>query len=188
MIDGAFGHDLEYRSMVEKGKYLISQVTGEYILPSTWEWFVKPGLEISMEMPVYDADRSDSSGKETMTDQRDKPSPTKSKSEALAKSDRSRRLRQLKQELADQTAALQALENSPDHAEQNGGKLAWLEKRVRDQREELDRVSPVLLTPPSSSAGDSSSPQRKVSLGARLLGRIPSRRVRSYRIPSETER
>ena len=96
---------------------------------------------------------------------------------------RNRRFFHLKQQLMEQGAAIQAREDAADHVEQDS-KLAWLEKRVRDQKEELDRLSPLLMTPPSSSAGFSlekstSSPIRKESLGARLLGRLPSRSIRS---------
>ena len=183
LIDRAFGHDFEYRSMVEKGQYVISQATGEYILPSTWEWFVKPGLEINIEMPAYDTDRSDSGGKLTTTDQRDKISINQAKVDAESKLERNRRLFQLKQELVDQSTAIQALEDATEHAEQDS-KLAWLEKRVRDQKEELDRLSPLLVTPPSSSAGDSlpkstSNPQQKASLRARLFRRMSSRSIHS---------
>lgn len=58
--------------MVEKGKYLISQVTGEYILPSTWEWFVEPGLEINMEILVSDADRDETGSRSIIDPRRDK--------------------------------------------------------------------------------------------------------------------
>lgn len=243
LIQEAFGHVREYRPMVEKGCYSISHVTGEVILPSTWELFVQPGLEI--DMTVY-ADRNESSGKAMMRGGRDEASqealtpppphapevPThgspvalrarsddepaiddvsddvsdgisyversdrrylsienllleqkKAKAEAEMKLERKRRFFQLKQQLMDQGAAIQARQDAAEHAEQDA-KLAWLEKQVRDQKEELDRLPPLLMTPPSSSAGDSlsrsaSSPQPKPSFRARLLGRMPSRSIRS---------
>ena len=236
--------------MVEKGKYLISHVTGEVILPSTWELFVQPGLEINMEiLNVFDAFRDEPSGKAVMAAKRDQGGPKilipppasevptpgspmalrsrkddepsiddipddetdcsspngisytersdprflsienvlleqkKAKVEAEMKLERNRRFFQLKQQLIDQGAAIQARQHAAEHAEQDS-KLAWLEKQVREQKEELDRLPPLLTTPPSSNAGDSlsksaSSPQRKPSFGARLLGRIPSRSIRS---------
>ena len=107
----------------------------------------------------------------------------KAKAEAEMKLERNRRFFQLKQQLMDQGAAIQARQDAAEHAEQDAN-LAWLEKQVRDQKEELDRLPPLLMTPPSSSAGDSlsksaSSPQRKPSFRARLLGRMPSRSIRS---------
>lgn len=103
--------------------------------------------------------------------------------EAEMKIVRNRRFFQLKQQLVDQGAAIQAREDAADRAEEEG-KFAWLEKRVRDQKEELDRLSPIVMTPPGSSAGDSlgkstGSPPRKASFGARLLGRIQSPSIRS---------
>ena len=236
----------EYRPMVEQGKYLISHVTGEVILPSTWEFFVQPGLEINMEIwNGFEAERDESRGGEranvgpkplilpharevpvlgdpialgSMCD--DEPSvidipdnetdhsfldgisyversdprylsienvlleQKKAKVEVEMKLERNRRFFQLKQQLMDQGAAIQARQDAADHAEQDS-KLAWLEKQVRDQKEELDRLPPLSTTPLSSSADDSlstsasSSPRRKLSLGARLLGRIPSRSIRS---------
>lgn len=99
------------------------------------------------------------------------------------KLERNNRFFQLKQQLVHQGAAIQARQDAADHAEQDR-KLAWLEKRVREQREELDRLPSLMMTPPSSSAGGSlgkstDSPLRKASFKARLLGRIPSRSVRS---------
>lgn len=107
----------------------------------------------------------------------------KAKVDAEMKLERNKRFFQLKQQLMEQGAAIQARQDAAEHAEQDT-KLAWLEKQVRDQKEELDRLPPLLTTPPGSSAGESmsksaSSPQRKSSLGARLLGRIPSRSLRS---------
>lgn len=107
----------------------------------------------------------------------------KAKVEAEMKLERNRRFFQIKQQLVDQGAAIQALQDAADHAEQDT-KLAWLEKQVKDQKEELDRLPPLLTTPPSSSAGDSlskspSSPQRRPSLGTRLFSRMPSRSIRS---------
>ena len=97
--------------------------------------------------------------------------------------ERNNRLFQLKQQLLEQGAAIQARLNAANHADQDA-KLAWLEKQVRDQKEELDRLPSYLITPPSSIAGDSSSrstgsPQRKLSFGARLLARMPSGGIRS---------
>ena len=252
LIQEAFGHVLDYRSMVEKGCYSISHVTGEVILPSTWESFVQPGLEIDME--VY-ADRDESgvkamvsgrrseAGQETLIPPPPPPPPhapevptlgdpialrsssdddlaiddvaddetdcsfsdgisyversdprylsiervlleqKKAKVVAEQKLERNRRFFQLKQQLVVQGAAIQARDDAADNAEQDA-KLAWLEKRVQDQKEELDRLSPLLMTPPSSSAGDSllksiSSPQHKPSFRARLLNRMPSRSSRS---------
>lgn len=107
----------------------------------------------------------------------------KAKVDAEMKLERNRRFFQLKQQLMEQGAAIQARQDAAEHAEQDT-KLAWLEKQVRDQKHELDRLPPLLTTPPGSSAGDSisknaSSPQRKSSFGARLLGRMPSRSIRS---------
>ena len=103
----------------------------------------------------------------------------KAKVDAEMKLERNRRFFQLKQQLVDQGAAIRARQDAAEQAEQDT-KLAWLEKQVRDQKEELDRIPPLLMTPPSSSAGYSisksaSSPQRKPSFGARLIGRLPSR-------------
>lgn len=233
--------------MIEKGCYNISHVTGEVILPSTWEVFVLPGLEINMEVWItFDAERDDSGGTVMPGGGTEQASPKtlippevpevptlgrrmarsrndnessiddvvhndysfpddtsyversdprylsietvlleqkKAKVEAEMKLERNRRFFQLKQQLADQGAAIQAREDAADQTEQDI-KLAWLEKQVRDQKEELDRLPPLLMTPPSSNAGDSlsktaSSPQRKPSFGARLLGQIPSRSIRS---------
>ena len=107
----------------------------------------------------------------------------KSRAEAEMKLERNKRFFQLKQQLLDQGAAIQARQDAAEYAEQDS-KLAWLEKQVRDQKEELDRLPPLLITPPGSSAGDSSrkspsSPQRRASFGARLLERMPSRSPRS---------
>lgn len=104
---------------------------------------------------------------------------------AEMKHERNRRFFQLKQQLVDQGAAIQARQEAAEQAEQDT-KLAWLEKQVRDQKEELDRIPPLLMTPPSSSAGYStikpaSNPRRKPSLGARLMGRLPSRSKDSVR-------
>ena len=235
--------------MVEKGKYRVSNEAGQYILPSTWEHFVQPGMVINMELVPYDADRYESGGKMTVgggtegsnpgspipPHAAEVPSPQsprtiRPRSDAersldgvtddgtetsgsdvvnyVERSDprylsiervlleqkqahvqtelklqRNRRFFQIKQQLVEQGAAIQAREDAAEHVEQDT-KLAWLEKRVRDQKEELDRLSPLLMTPPSSSAGLSldkgtSSPPRTISLGARLLGRIPSRSSRS---------
>ena len=236
----------EYRPIVEKGKYLISHITGEVILPSTWKFFVQAGLEINME--IYNASRADGddfvskavvSGRRDNAgpkilippltpkaptlgnpmalrftsdnepfignvpdDETDCPSPhaerpdplflstenvlldqKKAKVNAEMNLERNKRFSQLRQQLLDQGAAIQARQNAAEHAEQDA-KLAWLEKRVREQKEELDALPPLLMTPPSSNAGDSSrrsvsSPQRKSSFGARLLGRMPSRSIRS---------
>lgn len=232
--------------MVEKGCYSISHVTGEVILPSTWQSFVRPGLEIKMEIQnAFDADQDIFNGK-TLGGKRENAGPKilipphapevptlgspmvlrsmsgnessiddvaddetdgsfpdgisyversdprylsienvlleqkKAKVEAEMKLERNTRFFQIKQQLVDQGAAIHALQDAADHAEQDT-KLAWLEKQVRDQKEELDRR--LLTTPPSSSAGDSlsksaGSPQRRPSL-ARLFGRMPSRSVRS---------
>ena len=235
--------------MVEKGKYLVSNEAGEYILPSTWEYFVRPGMDINMEILLYDADRYESGGKMTVGGRREEssreslipphapelpssksPKTLRSRSDgersldgltddgtetscsdvisyversdprylsiervlleqrqaqvqAEMKLERNRRFFQLKQQLVDQGAAIQAREDAADHVEQDT-KLAWLEKRVRDQKEELDRLSPLQMSPPSSSAGlsldkSTSSPPQKASLGTRLLGRISSRSNRS---------
>ncbi|CAD6591409.1 MAG: hypothetical protein ASARMPRED_005379 [Alectoria sarmentosa] len=107
----------------------------------------------------------------------------KAKIEAEMKLERNRRFFHLKQQLVDQGAAIQARQDAADHAEQDT-KLAWLEKQVRDQKEELDGLPPLLMTLPSSNACDSfstsaGSPQRRPSFGARLLGRMPSRSIRS---------
>lgn len=107
----------------------------------------------------------------------------KAKFVAEMKLERNRRFFQLKQQLAVQGAAIQARQDAADNAEQDA-KLAWLEKQVQDQKEELDRLPSLLMTPPSSSAGDSlsksiSGPQRKPSFRARLMGRMPSRSIRS---------
>ena len=244
--------------MVEKGKYLISIGTGEYILPSTWEYFVQPGLEISMEILAFDANRYDPGDRTIMGGSRDTASPEplipphapevsplqslkslrsrsdgehsvdnvtddetecsssnvigytersdprylsigkvlleqkQARVDAEMKLERNRRFFQLKQQLVDQGAAIQAREDAADRAEQDS-KLAWLEKRVRDQKEELDRLSPLVITPPGSSAGESlgkppSSPQRRASFGARLLGRMPSPMIRSKSQQMITER
>ena len=72
----AFGHMPKYRLMVEKGSYLISHVTGEFILPSTWESFVQPGLEINMEiLNVFAADRDESGGSGVVGASKDKAAP-----------------------------------------------------------------------------------------------------------------
>ena len=250
LIQGAFGHNFEYRAMVEEGRYLISNETGEFILPSIWEYFVRSGLEIKMEILEYDANRNGAGGTTTVSDRRTKTtqgSPIsphapmvpplggskalrstsdsessvddvtddeteysfsdvisyversdprylliekvlleqkQAKVQAEMKLERDRRFFQLKQQLVDQGAAIQAREDAADLLEQDS-KLAWLEKRVRDQKEELDRLPPLPMTPPSSSAGDSlskstiSTPRKKASPFARLLGRIPSRSDRS---------
>ena len=249
LIQGAFDHDLEHRPMVEKGKYLVSNEAGQYIIPSTWEYFVQPGMEINMEIFSDDADRYESGGKMTASESSEESSPEplipphapevlspkspktlQSRSDgersldgvtgdgtetsnsdvisfversdpryleiekvileqrqALVQAERkfkhNRRFFEIKQQLVDQGAAIQAREDAADRVEQDS-KMAWLEKRVRDQKEELDRLSPLLMSPPSSSAGlasdkSTSSPPRKPSLGARLLGRIPSRSNRS---------
>ena len=249
LIQGAFEHDLEYRPMVDKGKYHVSNEAGEIILPFTWEHFVQPGMEIRIEIFSYEADRDLSGGKMTVSETGEQSSPnsliqpsapevpsikspktlrSRSDSErsldgitddgtetsnsdvisyversdprylsieralleqkqaqvqAEMKLERNRRFFQLKQQLVEQGAAIQAREDAADHVEQDS-KLAWLEKRVRDQKEELDRLSPLLMTAPSSSAGlssdkSTSSLPRKTSLGARLLGRLPSRSNRS---------
>ena len=249
LIQGAFDHDLEHKPMVDKEKYHVSNEAGEFILPSTWEYFVQPGMEIRMEIFSYNADRHESGGKMTVSETGEESSPeslispsapevpstkrpktlrSRSDSErsldgitddgtetsysdvisyversdprylsiervlleqkqaqvqAEMKLERNRRFFQIKQQLVEQGAAIQAREDAADHVEQDS-KLAWLEKRVRDQKEELDRLSPLLMTPPSSSAGlsldkSTSSPLRKASLGARLLGRLPSRSSRS---------
>ena len=216
LIRGAFGHNFEYRAMVEEGRYLISNETGEFILPSIWEYFVRPGLEIKMEILEYDANRYGAGGTTSVSDRRTKAnleSPIteysfsdvvsyversdpryllieevlleqkQAKLQAEMKLERDRRFFQLKQQLVDQGAAIQAREDAADLLEQDS-KLAWLEKRVRDQKEELDRLPPLPMTPPSSSAGDSLSKSiistpRKASPFARLLGRIPSRSDRS---------
>ena len=250
LIQGAFGHELEYKPIVEKGKYLISQVTGEYILPSTWEWFVEPGLEIRMEILSYEVEHNDSRGKAIVRGRRDKVSPRiripphapdvdllgspetlqsrssaecsdediaddattnysfsdvisyversdprylaiehvlleqkQAKIKAEMKRERNRRFFQLKQQLVDQGAAIQAREDAADHAEQES-KLAWLEKQVRDLKDEHERLPPLLVTPPGSSAGDSlaksaGSPPGRVSFRRRLMGRIPSGSIRS---------
>lgn len=246
LIQEAFGHLIEYRAMVEKGCYSISHVTGEVILPSTWQSFVRPGLEIKMEIQnAFDADQDIFNGKalggkrendgpkilipphapevpalgspmvlrsmsgnessidDVADDETDGSFPDgisyversdprylsienvlleqkKAKVEAEMKLERNTRFFQIKQQLVDQGAAIHALQDAADHAEQDT-KLAWLEKQVRDQKEELGRR--LLTTPPSSSAGDSlsksaGSPQRRPSL-ARLFGRMPSRSVRS---------
>ena len=241
---------IEYRSKVEKGYYDISHVTGEVILPSTWELFVEPGLEINMEIwNAADVGREEYSGKATMSGRRENsgaktpvpphtlnestlgnPMALRSKTDkessindvaddetdcsssdkinyvgrsdprflsiegilleqkaakfsAEMKLERNRRFFQLKQQLVDQGAAIQARQDAADHAEQDA-KLAWLEKQVRDQKEELDRLPPLSTTPPGPISGDSltkrpSCPQRKSSFGARLLGRIPSRSIHS---------
>ena len=102
------------------------------------------------------------------------------KVQAEMKLECNRRFFQLKQQLVDQGATIQARENAADFVKQDS-KLAWLEKRVREQKEELDRVPPLLVTPPGSSAGESvlsrssSISTRKASFGARLLNRFPSR-------------
>ena len=107
----------------------------------------------------------------------------KAKIDVAMKLERNNRLFQLKQQLLDQGAAIQARLNAANHVDQDA-KLAWLEKQVRDQKEELDRLPSLLMTPPSSIAGDSSSrstgsPRRKLSFGARLLARMPSGGIRS---------
>lgn len=243
---------LKYRPMVEKGDYLISHENGEYILPSTWESLVQPGLEINMIISnLIDTDQDEFGGQALVGGSRDNAVPEtlipplapevsrlgssltfRSKSEdepviddvadyetdnsfpdgisyveqsdprylsiqkvlleqkkakvgAEMKHERNRRFFQLKQQLLDQGAEIQARQVAADQAEQDT-KLAWLEKQVRDQKEELDRIPPLLMTPPSSSAGYSmsktaSSPLRKSSFGARLMGRLPSRSKDSVR-------
>ena len=249
LIQGAFEHELRYRSMVEEGKYLISNTTGEYILPSTWKWFVEPGLEINMEILRNDADHAEPASDSVMGDGRDTtapPSPIppqapeapslgsprtppsrsdeepsiddiaddetndsfsdvisyversdprylsiekvlleqkQAKVETERKLERNMRFFHLKQQLVEQGAAIHARQDAADRAEQDS-KLAWLEKRVKDQKEVLDRLPPLSMTPPSSSAGDSfgkgiDSPRQRSSFRARLLGRIPSRSTRS---------
>lgn len=240
--------------MVEKSNYTISHESGVFILPSTWESFVQPGLEINIEFPnLVETDRDDfvdealvgcskdnaaletppppkvtrvespltlrsKSDDEPVIDdlagyQIDNSIPDdinyversdprylsienvlleqkKAKIDAEIRLERNRRFLQLKQQLVDQGAAIQARQDAADRAEQDT-KLAWLEKQVRDQKEELDRLPPLVKTPPSSSAGDSlsksaSSPQRKPSFRARLLGRVSSRSVRSKgSVPSQ---
>lgn len=246
LIQEAFGHVLDCRRKVEKGCYSISHLTGEVILPSTWESFVQPGLEINMEI-YADQDgsvdkaivsvRRDEAGQETLITPHAPEVPTpasptalrsrsdnepstddvaedeteysfldgigyversdprylsienvlleqkKAKVDAAMKLESSKRFFQLKQQLMDQGAAIQARQDAADHAEQDA-KLAWLEKQVRDQKEELNQLPPILMTPPSSSAGDvlsksASTPQRRPSFGARLLARMPSRSIRS---------
>lgn len=115
---------------------------------------------------------------------------TQARVSAEMKIARNRRFFHLKQQLVDQGAAIQAREDAADRAEEES-KLAWLEKRVREQKEELDRLSPIVMmtttTPPgSSSAGDSvlggmkstgspaPSSRKGASFGARLLGRVKS--------------
>ena len=237
--------------MIEKGKYRVSNEAGQYILPSTWEHFVQPGMVINMELVPYDADQYESGGKTTVgggTEESNPESPIPPPAPSVAspqnprilqsksdgdrsldgatdddddaetsgsdvisyversdprylsiervlleqkraqvrterKLDGNRRFFQIKQQLVEQGAAIQAREDAAEHVEQDS-KLAWLEKRVRDQKEELDQLSPLLMTSPSSSAGLSldkgtSRTPRKVSLGARLLGRKPSRSSRS---------
>lgn len=236
--------------MIEQGCYNISHITGEVILPSTWESFVHPGLDIQMEISHgFDADRREPDDKTMVGERRDKAGPKqlislhapemltlrnptanrsgsddepsidiiaddetdcsfpdgisyversdprylsienaileqkKAKVKAELRLERNRRFFYLKQQLVNQGAAIQARQDAADHAEQDT-KLAWLEKQVRDQKEELDTLPPLLATPSSSSAGDSlsksaSSPQRRPSFGARLLGRMPSRGIRS---------
>ena len=105
------------------------------------------------------------------------------KVKAEMKLERNRRFFLLKQQLVDQGAAIQAREDAADHAEQES-KLAWLEKQVRDLKDEHDRLPPLLVTPPSSSAGDSlakstGSPPERASFRRRLLDRIPSGSIRS---------
>ena len=242
LIQGAFSHDLDYIPMIEKKKYSISNETGEYILPSTWEYFVQPGLKIGIEILGYDADTSigrqrastelppphvpevpplgsqntlqsrdtsdggcsfnnvteeeiDTSSSDVISYlERSDPrflsiekvllEQKQAKVRAEMKLECNRRFFRLKQQLVDQGATIQARENAADYVEQDS-KLAWLEKRVREQKEELDRVPPLLVTPPGSSTGESvlsrstSSPTRKASLGARLLDRLPSRSNRS---------
>ena len=103
---------------------------------------------------------------------------------AEMKLERNRRFFLLKQQLVDQGAAIQAREDAADHAEQET-KLAWLEKQVRDLKDEHERLPPLLVTPPGSSAGDSmaktstGSPPERASFRRRLLGRIPSASLRS---------
>lgn len=250
LIKEAFGHMLEYRPLVEESNYLISHGNGVFILPSTWESFVQPGLEINMEIPnlvEIDRDNSgelelggcskDNAGPETpipplapevprdespltlRSQSYDEPviddlagydsdnslpdgisyversdprylsiekvllEQKKAKVDAEMKLERNRRFFQLKQQLLDQGAAIQARQDAADQTEQDT-KLAWLERQVRDQKEELDRLPPLSMTLPSSSAGDSpsksaSSPQRKPSLTARILSRVQSRSIRS---------
>lgn len=236
--------------MVEKGCYSISHITGEVILPSTWNLFVHPGLEINMGIRnVVKVARNEASGKaavdggeaimagtESLTPPRTPEavrlgSPIalrfrseydpsideaadnetvysspgavsyversdhrystienvlleqkKARVETEMKLERNRRFFQLKQQLLDQGAAILARQDAAEHAERET-KLAWLEKQVRDQKEELDRLPPLSMTTPSSSVGgplgeSTTSPQRKASFRARLLGRIPSRSIR----------
>lgn len=236
--------------MVEKSNYLISHESGVFILPSTWESFVQPGLEINIEIPNFVETNQDPSGYGmsvgcskanaaleelipppppevpmverplTLRSKSDDESiiddfagyetdhslsdrisyversdtrylsiervlleQKKAKVDAEMKLERNRRFFQLKQQLVDQGAAIQARQDAAEQAEQDT-KLAWLEKQVRDQKEELDRLPPLMMTPQSSSAGDflsksASSPQRKTSLRARILGRVTSRSIRS---------
>ncbi len=103
------------------------------------------------------------------------------------KLERNRRFVQLRQQLADQEALLQARQEAADEAEQEA-QLSWLEKQAANQKAELDALSspssPSLLTPPSSaksslsSKSDGGSP-RKSSVRARLFGRASFRSVRS---------
>ena len=237
--------------MVEKGCYSISHVTGEVILPSTWNLFVHPGMEINMGIRnVVKVDRDESSGKaavdggkavmagpESLTPPctpeaaplrnpialrfRSEYDPSideavdsetvysspggisyversdhhystienvlleqkKARVETEMKLERNRRFFQLKQQLLDQGAAILARQDAAEHAERET-KLAWLEKQVRDQKEELDRLPPLSMTTQSSSVdgplgNSTTTPQRKASFRARLLGRIPSRSIRS---------
>ncbi len=241
--------------MVAEGCYSISHITGEGILPSTWEFFVQPGLEINMEIwDTFDADRDDLVGEPMVGGRKDTADPDllqppppplhlediprlrnsiairsssgsdpfvddvmddraeypfhsntsqaeqsdhrylsienvlieqkKATIEVQKKLERNRRFFQLKQQLIDQGAVIQARQDAAENAEQDT-KLAWLEKQVRDQREQLDRLPPLPVTPPTFRAGNllrksaSSSERKAASLGSRLLGRMPSRSGRS---------
>ena len=103
------------------------------------------------------------------------------------KLERNRRFVQLRQQLADQEALLQARQEAADEAEQEA-QLSWLEKQAANQKAELDALappsSPSLLTPPSSTKSSLSSKsdggsQRKSSVRARLFGRASFRSIRS---------
>ena len=239
-----------YRPMVEESNYLISYESGVFILPSTWELCVQPGLEINIEFPnLEETDRDESGGEASVGSDSNNAAPDtlipplapevpgiespltlrpksddepviddsagyetdnslpdgisyversdprylsiekvlveqkKAKVDADMKLERNRRFFQLKQQLVDQGAAIQARQDAAEKAEQDT-KLAWLERQVRDQKEELDRLPPPMTTPPNLSSGDSlsnsaGSPKRKSSFAARLLGRVQSRSIRS---------
>ena len=103
------------------------------------------------------------------------------------KLERNRRFVQLRQQLADQEALLQARQEAADEAEQEA-QLSWLENKAANQKAELDALSspssPPLLTPPSSAKSSLSSKsdggsQRKSSVRARLFGRASFRSIRS---------